>query len=64
MQQITEKQQRIIFQMIRDGYTAKDIADQLCLSIGTIYNYARQYQTVHKELICNGKFLKKFGFRK
>lgn len=64
MHRISLQQQEQIYKQIYKGLTAKDIAKNLGLSINTIYVYARQYQTLHKELICNGKFLKKFGFRK
>ena len=64
MHKISLQQQKQIYKQIYKGLTAKDIAKNLGLSINTIYIYARRYQTLHKELICNRKFLKKFGFRK
>ena len=64
MHKISLQQQKQIYKQINQGYVAKDIAENLRLSINTIYIYARQYEVHHKTLLSNGKYLKRFGVRK
>lgn len=64
MHRISLQQQEQIYKQIYKGLTAKDIAENLGLSINTIYIYARQYEVYYKTLLSNGKYLKRFGVRK
>ena len=64
MQEISEDLSKKIFKMVKHGYTANDIAEKLCLSISTIYNYTKPYKLLHEELLANGRHLRLFGMRK
>lgn len=61
---MSEKDSKTIFRMIKDGYTANEIADALILSPSTIIKHVKPYKSYYEALKSNQRHLKLFCMRK